>query len=222
MLRVFAEADFEVEVAVFAAVKARQALAAQADLLAFADAFRDFDVQGFARVGHLSFKGQRRHVEAQAALAALVSGGEVDGQFGVLVFAPNGAGRARGAVLSGVAEGGEDVVKAEVAAAKGLAVAKAAVVIVVAAEAAVKARLLASGVGIGEQGVIFGALRWVFEGVVSLIDFAGFFVGIRIGADVRVILAHQFVIGLFDVGGAGVSGDAEGVVVVFWAHGVCG
>ena len=175
-------------------------------------------MQGFARVGHFAVGGQRRHFQAQTALAARVGGGDVYYQFGVLVFAGDGRGRALRATLLRVTESAEDVVKAEVAAAKGLAVAEVAFVEVVAAEAAAKVRCFASGVGVGKQGVVFGALGRVFEDVVRLVDFAGFFVRVRVGADVRVVLAHQLVIRLFDVGGAGVFGDAEGVVVGLLAH----
>ena len=90
-----------------------------------------------------------------------------------------------------------------------------------AAEAAAKVRRFASGVGVGKQGVVFGALGRVFEDVVRLVDFAGFLVGIGVFADVGVILPHQAVIRLFDVGGAGVFGDAEGVVVGLCHVGAC-
>ena len=126
-----------------------------------------------------------------------------------------------------VVEGGEDVVEAEIAAAKGLAVAEAAVVEVVFAVAACLTRVEAakacvaclSGKGVGECGVVGGTFFRVFQGVVGLVDFAGFFVGIRVFADVGVVLPHQAVIRLFDIGSAGVSGNAEDVVVGFGHRG---
>ena len=225
--RVFVEADFQVEVAVFTAVKSRQALTAQADLLAFDNAFGDFDVQGFAGVGHFALRGEGRHIEAEAALAALVGGGDVDGEFGMLVFALDWPAGALGTSAVRVAEGGEDVVEAEITAAEGLAVAEAAVVEVVFAVAARLTRVEAakacvaclSGKGVGECSVVGGAFFRVFQGVVGLVDFAGFFVGIRVFADVGVVLPHQAVIRLFDVGSAGVLGNAEDVVVGFGHRG---
>ena len=197
-------------------------MAAQADLLAFADAFGDFYLQGFALVGHLAARAEGGHIEAERAFAAGVGRGEVDRQLGVLVFAGDGAGLAL-AACAGVAEGGEDVVETEVAAAEGLAFAEAAAVEVVVlpevlagvetARAAVGAAGAAEGVG--QHFIVFGAFGLVFHGVVGEVDFAGFLVGIGVFADIGVVLAHQLAVGLFDVGQAGIFGHAEDVVVGF-------
>ena len=197
-------------------------------MLAFDNAFGDFDVQGFAGVGHFALRGEGRHIEAEAALATLVGGGDVNGEFGVLVFALDRAAGALGTSAMCVAEGGEDVVEAEIAAAEGLAVAEAAVVEVVFAVATRLTRVEAakacvaclSGKGVGECSVVGGAFFRVFQGVVGLVDFAGFFVSIGVFADVGVVLPHQAVIRLFDVGSAGVLGNAEDVVVGFGHRGV--
>ena len=52
--------------------------AASVGQLAFAYAFGDFHIQRFARVGHAAFGRERGHIEREAALGALIGGGNIN------------------------------------------------------------------------------------------------------------------------------------------------
>ena len=127
--------------------------------------------------------------------------------------------------VAGLAEGGENIVEAEIAAAERLTVAEAAfktleilvaVEIVCAAIAALLLRL--PGKGVVQHGIVFGAFFRIFQRVIRLVEFAGFLVGIFIFAYIGVILAHQLAVDFFDVGQAGIAAHAEHFVIIFFRH----
>ena len=119
-----------------------------------------------------------------------------------------------------LAEGGKQVFKVEVALVKGfaaetsVAVGKAVFRLPAAEGVAVERRTLRAG----ELFVVGGAALGVGQGFVSEIDGHGFLGGIGLFADVGVVAAHQFAVGLFDFSGIGIGGDAEHLVMGGFGH----
>ena len=97
------ELDFQVQISVRSAVAARQPLPCQTDLLAFGDAFGDFDVEGFALISHTAIFVQSRHIQSQTAFRTGIGCVNINAQFGVLVFSLDRAARPLGSG-AGVAE----------------------------------------------------------------------------------------------------------------------
>src|SRR5205814_4083551 len=67
---------------------------------------------------------------------------------------------------------------------------------------------------IGPDRVVPLALLGIAEDLVGLIDLLEALLGLRLLVDVRVVLARQLPVGLLDVDGRGVLGNAKGLVVV--------
>ena len=117
------ELDFQIQIAVCAAVVAGQTLSRQTDLLAFGNAFGDFDVEGFGLITDATVFVHGRHVQIQRTLRADISGVNIDTQFGMLVFAFNRAGRPCVRLSLIAAEAGKQIFKIEIARAERFAAA---------------------------------------------------------------------------------------------------
>ena len=79
---------------------------------------------------------------------------------------------------------------------------------------------LRAGLPVGAELVVFLALAGVAEDFVGLVDFLELGLGVfLVFGDVGVELAGELAESLLDVGLAGVTGDAEGLVIIFIADG---